>query len=124
MKPEQIVTTLETSKRLKELGVKQGSCFYYGVNSHDLKTISLSQNPDDRDIILSAFTAEEIGEMLPESVNGFELNIHKEHNNDWYVAYRRPNPLFSSDFVTVDNGKSLAEAMALTYIQLKEKGII
>lgn len=71
MKLESQVTSLEISKRLKELGVKQESLFYY-VGGEDgkhpiwtsfNKEISLFEN---KDFTYSAFTVAELGELLPE----------------------------------------------------------
>src|SRR3990167_3436279 len=61
---EQQVTSLELSKKLKELGVKQESLFYWyqAGNGH----IFVAYRDDSfTKGIASAFTASELGEMLP-----------------------------------------------------------
>lgn len=74
MKLENQVTSLELSKKLKELGVKQESLFYWvhcevvsPVGDYALETKVLMDNfihKEDK-IIASAFTVAELGEMLP-----------------------------------------------------------
>lgn len=80
MKLEQQVTSLELTKRLKELGVKQESAFYWHGG---LQYPYLVQRPNGSDTI-SAFTVAELGEMLPalcktwQNINGWSC----EHWND------------------------------------------
>ncbi len=66
---EQQVTSLEISKRLKELGVKQESWWYWCKNkdgafieSWEYKKRNLTTDIEH----LSAFTVAELGEMLPD----------------------------------------------------------
>lgn len=94
MKLEQQVTSLELSKRLKELGVKQESHFYWfpqigyvdetpvGEEDEESEIVErtvfsskdegwyLSCDPKEemRPNIVSAFTVAELGEMLPEYI--------------------------------------------------------
>lgn len=58
---EQQVTSLEISKRLKELGVKQESLFAYQEQING--GFTLMQRVGDQSY--SAFTVAELGEMLP-----------------------------------------------------------
>lgn len=67
MKLEEKVTNLEFSKRLKELGVKQESCYFWWVSDgikidHRLlyRVDMKAQHPNE----FSAFTVAEIGEKL------------------------------------------------------------
>lgn len=71
MKLEQQVTSLELSKRLKELGVKQESYFYYypvygpkigGIQTYKYKIAPLNESGNNK---YSAFTVAELGELLP-----------------------------------------------------------
>lgn len=64
MQLEKQVCSLELSKKLKELGVKQESIFYYW---HDKCKINLAPNIELPKIetICSTFTVAELGEMLP-----------------------------------------------------------
>jgi hypothetical protein len=71
MKLENQVVSLELSKKLKELGVKQISFFYWNSNKNKVvASYHLGVAPIDFDIMgyYSAFTVAELGEMLPESV--------------------------------------------------------
>lgn len=67
MKLEDQVCSLDLAKRLKELGVKQESLFYWKQGNSDLfigyRTIS-----ESAPTIASAFTVAELGEMLPEHI--------------------------------------------------------
>jgi hypothetical protein len=75
------VCSLELAKRLKELGVKQESLFYYG-NEGGLfyrKEYSIAFR------IYSAFTVSELGEMLPSS---FEHEIEEEFNIFNFIEWK------------------------------------
>jgi hypothetical protein len=112
MKIEQQVCRLELAKRLKELGVKQESLWYWkfvavppfrndGVE-HAAYEWKISQNrPDfgkDQEIedttdAYSAFTVAELGEMLPAYINVYDdqvfLYVWKD-DGDWRrVCYRQ-----------------------------------
>ena len=67
MQPEKQLTSLELSKRLKELGVKQESLFYWNTRKEKvLAGYHLPVAPVDfKDKFVSAFTVAELGEMLP-----------------------------------------------------------
>lgn len=96
MKLEHQVTSLEISKRLKELGVKQESLFFY-AKSPDNKfrlyplffspelSATVKLNSKEKDY--SAFTVAELGEMLPAKIysDGF-LEIYKT-GKKWKVMY-------------------------------------
>ena len=71
------VTSLELSKSLKELGLKQESAFWYeqtkiaGRNEWKKEwelCFNNNTKPYTQDHIVSAFTVAELGEMLPERV--------------------------------------------------------
>lgn len=113
MKLEEQVTSLELAKRLKELGVKQESIFYWEESTElathlKEKVIQLAWNdvavtgrlwygtehPWQNEIwnSYSAFTVAELGEMLPGLVrNGDDENIFiesfKADNGKWTVKY-------------------------------------
>lgn len=66
MKPEQQVTSLEISKKLKELGVKQNSLFYWqSFNDFKDKAILSYGKEFSKADSISAFTVAELGELLP-----------------------------------------------------------
>lgn len=68
MKLEQQVTNLELSKKLKELGVKQESLFYWGNTigqlDQDCWRVYFFKDDDVSMEYVSAFTVAELGEML------------------------------------------------------------
>lgn len=73
MKLENQVTSHEISKRLKELGVKQESLFYWEPQSNGIFEITRWYHKDS----ISAFTVAELGEMLP-------LGTASLHIDTWY----------------------------------------
>lgn len=100
MKLENQVVSLDLAKRLKELGVKQESAFFWRhlfVNDESDRTTDdywelMHQSPMDIEQV-AAFTVAELGEMLPRRfvVDGksFALRI-KPDGRDWLVGYTRP----------------------------------
>ncbi|MEK6880067.1 MAG: hypothetical protein AABY22_10685 [Nanoarchaeota archaeon] len=81
MKIENQVSSLQPSKRLKELGVKQDSLFYW----HNIDTYPSIMYGDSTewagDELISAFTVAELGEMLPLFIimnNGIYFQDKKE----------------------------------------------
>jgi len=89
MKLEEQVTSLELSRKLKELGVKQKSLWYW-LESCDKRTdlisglTSLLKPRDDIQedkkcgcIYYSAFTCAELSELLPMNIEYFDLIQHK-----------------------------------------------
>ena len=100
MKLEQQVTSLEISKRLKELGVKQESLFYFKKDWYD-------PNPPTRETAvrwvlrcsyqemsgqkvsveerISAFTVAELGEMLPKTIKK-QFNKYTKSKLDYYLS--------------------------------------
>src|SRR5436853_5083725 len=90
MKLEHQVCSLNLSKRLKELGVKQVSVFYW---SGDEQLIYGDQEPVKslKLPMLSAFTVAELGDMLPARIKDdedipFALECWK-NNTSWQVSY-------------------------------------
>lgn len=70
MKLENQLTNLELSKKLKELGVKQESLFYWSkqTNQKDWKCEYHMYFAIDKRQDISAFTVAELGEMLPNQI--------------------------------------------------------
>lgn len=104
MKLEEQVTNLELSKKLKELGVKQESLFYWVgvfplvtskpiiVNAEKLKEFYSDKTEDFiraiKNEVCSAFTVAELGEMLPDQISSHKYNkgwVCGEYmnNQDW-----------------------------------------
>jgi hypothetical protein len=106
---ENQVCSLELSKRLKELGVKQESVFYWAdgsvvisidmdllLTNNKVRSFSAINNDyPDEDIynLYSAFTVAELGEMLPPYVKlnqceFYYTQIPSQHLDKWIIFYR------------------------------------
>lgn len=72
MKLEQQVVSLDLAKRLKELGVKQESyhCWWDGISGWSLRSDHVSKFYNGNLNTLCAFSVAELGEMLPEAIDG------------------------------------------------------
>lgn len=101
MKLEDQVTSLELSKKLKELGVKQESLFHWVKNGavwYLYDTPNFSENSYHRneveerlgtsDDFVSAFTVTELGEMLQlDKVSDGKIIVERgAASKDWYVS--------------------------------------
>lgn len=101
MKPqkEQQVTSLEISKRLKDLGVKQESLFYWsfydGGNNKDEPGLIFTDesNQGFKEDLISAFTVAELGEMLQEWKN-LRLDSTKD-SNGWSIAKNETDRIYA-----------------------------
>ena len=91
MKLEDQVVSLELAKRLKELGVKQESLFYWvnGLISnaeHAIECQYENRNKGTRHSISSAFTVAELGEMLPWRIDGKDIT-DKRRKIAYFLEY-------------------------------------
>ena len=93
---EKQVTSLEPSMRLKELGVKQDSLWYWGERTFANGADIIDKEKANSSAwikICSAFTVAELGEALPSSIktNYGDLNyLHiakLKNSKEWLVAY-------------------------------------
>jgi len=120
MKLEQQVTSLEISKKLKELGVKQESLFYFSrpYPEHQYCVFRQVQNDTKKDPKISAFTVAELGEMLPVFVGTEWLQIQPNRSGDyWMVFYGDGQP-------KMEREKHLANAVGKMLIYLIENNLI
>lgn len=123
MKLENQVCPLGLSKRLKELGVKQKSAFYWykcwlvrmGEQNH-----RFPEHPDRAwsASYTAAFTVAELGEMLPcgfsshkEEIGRWSIGLYKKGVNGLVVGYS-------------ETASSEANARAKMLIHLIEKGVV
>lgn len=117
MKLEQQVTSLEISKRLKELGVKQKSllCWYeWDDKSVSLQTeIVLDENSIDG---YSAFTVAELGEMLPHGVE-----TGKTSEGQAFCGYHNGNP--NQSFGITEKTEADARGKMLIYLEEHKKQV-
>ena len=121
------VTSLELSKKLKELGVKQDSLFYLDVKSGDIHYGFPSGNISKDEIgkrFISAFTVAELGEILPREINiPFKNGKPRDSNNPlriirgvgWRVIYVKPKGV-AEYFETQDENLSNSMAKMLIYL--------
>jgi hypothetical protein len=146
MKLEQQVTSLELAKKLKELGLKQESLFYWilfhgGVGkghsdyersaTWELRTKDSSLNFQESRI--SAYTVAELGEMLPEYlvINDRVVIFTTRHNREdkdtgWEQGYEFAESLNDEDvgWVEVEQAETEADARAKMLIHLHEQGLL
>lgn len=116
MNLESQVVSLELAKRLKELGVKQESYFYYGTSIAGNCIQSYQDEDPTFNSVCSAFTVAELGEMLPDFVELDKIkNIHLA-------------TVYSEDNGTENNVSMLddteANVRAKTLIYLLENGLM
>jgi hypothetical protein len=76
MKIEEQVTSLELSKKLKELGVKEESLWYWWKAGH-IFVEEERYAGKQWEKLASAFTVAELGEMLPKGFNQYEDTFYK-----------------------------------------------
>lgn len=135
------VCSLDLAKRLKELGVKQESHFKwhildpnFGVGKLKVKLYTEQEwndyaednLPEDaHEEFYSAFTAAELGEMLPAEVDvrGRCMFISERNGivSNWGVGYRREGNI---SFPLYEMSDTEADARALMLAYLIEHGII
>jgi hypothetical protein len=114
MKLEDQVCSLELAKRLKELGVRQESSFYWSPAGF-LKE-GISQN----DKSVRAFTVAELGELLPSFIlNGEDrkfLYCYADDLGYWRISYAK----WGQTGIAIEKRKNEADARALMLIYLLE----
>ncbi len=124
------VCSLPLAKRLKELGVKQESLFWWGLHGksiyYEKEKIQLQvkwQEKGNEDWA-SAFTASELGEMLPERV--YDQSGAYLFESGFYTVGKKPYVKYAGvdkDIAEV-HADTEADARALMLIHLKENGIV
>ncbi len=141
-KLEQQVTSLEISRRLKELGVKQESLFwwvqkgsYFSVNEQVKKGepfIGDEKPPYEfpYECLGSAFTVAELGEMLPDKIgkhkNAYLLDTRRNGKN-WYIRYLHVFTricLMKEPFIEDEKTGTEADARGKMLIYLIEQKLI
>lgn len=127
MKLEQQVVSLELAKKLKELGVKQESIANWFIgripNVSDNVYYVLCGHTGD-EIIASAFTVAELGEMLPLMLekDGFTVSWEStKTSSGWNVYLENGNYHKMSEVFKADTE---ADARAKILVYLLENGLI
>lgn len=127
---EQQVCSLESAKKLKELGFRQDSLFYW-VNWLDDNSICIEENKDitilrnnfkkPAGFIISAYTASELGELLPTDKYNFQTSkhMHKDDSkyNKWFIA----DYGLTIKFESIADTESEVRALLLIYLSTLEK---
>lgn len=123
MKLEQQVTSLEISKRLKELGVKQESYFWYRAFTDKDEQLYFVLGHHDSQAMFqrdySAFTVAELGEILPEFVESYKS--HDEGFN-WFCRKFEEGDILK--YTALENADTEADARGKMLIYLLENKLI
>jgi hypothetical protein len=102
---ESLVTSLETSKKLKAAGFPQETEFYFGWSAKAQEYV-LNQSPSQEDHrFIAAVSAQEIADQLPNDV----------------VLSQNPKWFARSATTTAASADTMAEALAGLWLKLKEK---
>jgi hypothetical protein len=129
---ERQVVSLDLSRQLKELGVKQEAAFYW---KHKAKHFCGNDEIPDGEAFLeptnytefpevvdgAAFTVAELGEMLPWLSGIGRLKAYKNSNGDWACEYS--NSYKKEDDKTF-RADTEADARAKMLIHLIKQGIV
>lgn len=147
MKLEQQVCSLELAKKLKALGVKQESLFYWSEHDKEGPCILFEPIAGRAEpytafwyLSYSAFTVAELGEMLPHTVRAFNPRTRSEDNyylhywslpdgTGWYIEYHTPHrkTRFGSDATHCahwEEADTEANARARLLIHLIENNLL
>jgi len=128
MKLEQQVVSLELAKKLKELGVKQESYFYWNTDFPKVvdrtRIVTAPINFGNR--YISAFTVAELGEMLPFAIETkgliWQLDMMKESDGKYYCIYlNKMSGAWLEAFIGQDTE---ADARAKMMVYLLENNLV
>ena len=128
------VTSLEISKKLQELGVKQESLFFWNwqeqlvcsIDKQYQHTVEIDQTSidSDNDTEFSAYLTDELLEILPSAIEDedetFRLTIEKTGENPYpyKVAYR-----MNIETLGISYKNELSNALGKMLITLIEQGL-
>lgn len=134
MKLESQVTSLEISKRLKELGVKQESLFWWDSSNSICcagpKRMGNTFYPENLDSYytkntISAFTVAELGEMLPEDITVEGINYQIQFTNGIHsIGYQGEIDVSVFKVIHETIGLTEVDARGKMLIYLLENGLI
>ncbi len=125
MEIEQQVTSLELSRKLKALGVKQESYFYWfkgGLTEYHIMNREELEFPDRR--LISAFSVAELGEMLPKETYMFGWVNGKVRLTAWAGIADFNDKRFENVTVGQFDSETEAEARARLMIYLLENNLM
>lgn len=130
MKLENQFVSLELAKKLKALGVKQESLFYWWRLLPTEPYILIHPQLDRRTLqgyvdaypsaeLYSAFTVAELGDMLPDEIEVHEqsywLDISRPIRSVWQVGYQKNGSAFQT-FIHEADTEADARARMLIYL--------
>ena len=118
MKLEQQVTSLKLSKKLKELGCKQDSLFYWDIEKKEVVFRQGQSDWKDCERFIQAYTSSELGDILPEGIGS------GKQNNGEVVCWNQTMQLVIPDDDLEFYADTEANAMAKMLCFLIENGII
>lgn len=132
---EQQVTSLDLSRRLKELGVKQKSLFWWSENEHDRYTGWVVFYKDevlgteerfsvDKEVHISAFTVSELGEMLPGAIVTWSFADKSGCGVQFNVSLLGNKRPYVNSKLIEEHSDTLPDAMAKMLIYLVENKLI
>jgi len=124
MELDKQVTSIELSKRLHELGVKQKSLFYFVKDPYlDNEIFEITRSGEGYFFIsekYSAFTASELLELLPKFINNWIFRIEK-YPSEFEVKYCDK---LDEKRLNIEFDKSLPDALAKMLIHLLENNLL
>ena len=125
MNLEDQVTSLELSRRLDKLGVRQRSVFNWKTHVHPesgeefLWKLVFGDDGVDYDKEFSAFTVAELGEILPDGYHTWRFDYPEGNRKDWAC-----NPPGDFDKTKVKYAGTEADAKSLMFIYLIENNLL
>lgn len=111
------VTSLEISKRLKELGVKQESEYWWVdyTDGYSQPAWNLNSNHIGYKAHISAFLTSELADLLPDF---YRVGKHIYSDNGFVCSH------YDQEMQQVQTGNTMPDAMGKMLIYLLEQGII
>jgi hypothetical protein len=135
MKIENIVTSLEISKKLVEIGIYKKSFFYWDYENNSCYALKfITRHITTEFNSYAAFTASELLSLLPDSIivfskehneplGNFRLGIIKVDDKKYVANYAEPVPDFSM-LLKHEHDENLSNCLAKLLIGLIENGFL
>lgn len=125
MELEDQVASLDLCMKLKSLGMKQDSCFYWRKDGDEL-FLGNNEHVDAIALLCSAYTVAELGEILPDCLYATTASAEdrpifmNKIDGVYSVGILNPNKTIYPRFI----GKSEANARADLLIYLLEQSVV
>lgn len=121
MKLEQQVVSLELARKLKELGVRQDSYFWWHFGEKESWINTYGGQPNHFVPSVAAFTVAELGQLLPRKFGYNELHTVSCPNKDTFAVFYEDYKKEPSLYQEADTE---ADARAKMLVYLIEQGIV